>query len=294
LYGVSITFEYAYAKDYQVQTWNGTGWADQINIKNNSLLHRDHAFSNPVTTDRLRILVTSAPAFDMVSIYEVETYSLDSMTSATIFVPKSGQYTIAARLASQNEPDSFFMKVDDELFSTSNHGRQTELSWHQLGTAFLDVGEHTIGIAASGDMALDKIGLYSGTNNTIAIEDLFNSAPPGSPVDYEKINPCKYVAHMNCSKPTMLVFSDSYHPMWTAYLNDRETAPILTNMLVNGFFINKTGSFDITLYFLGQRYADISLVISGGATIAVTAVISVRYILVTRRRYATILSDSPS
>jgi hypothetical protein len=264
LRGVKIRFEYAYAKDYQVQTWNGTGWVDQVTVVNNALLDRSHTFSQPVTTKKLRILVTSAPAHDMVSIYEFDAYSSQNMTSSEILVPKEGQYSFAARLFSTQEPNAtFFLKVDENLFSIPSPTDANKVGWYEMGSAFLDAGEHTIGIASSGEVALDKIGIYHTPNESRSILQVFEPDVSAPSVRFEKINPTKYVAHVGSASPFLLTFSEAYHPLWKAYVDGEEISSVVTNFLVNGFYINKTGNFDVTIYFTGQTYADAGLIISG-------------------------------
>jgi hypothetical protein len=274
LYAVRVNFERAYAKDYRIQSWNGTDWIDQVIVENNSMLHRDHVFSQPVATNKLRILVTAAPAFNMVSIYDVEAYSPNNMASSKIFLPKTDEYTLEARLISDEKSDgTLFVKVDDSMFSVSSPANESKGVWRQLGSMFLNAGEHNVSMSAMGSIVLDKISLHSTLNKTLAIEDLFGSNLQAPSVSYEKINPCTYVAHVNATQPFLLTFSESYHPLWKAYAYGKEIPPIAVNSLANGFYINHTGNFDITLYFTGQTYADVGLVISGGTTIFVIAVL---------------------
>jgi hypothetical protein len=123
---------------------------------------------------------------------------------------------------------------------------------------------------------LDKIGIYSASNNEHSIDDVFRSDLSTPSVSYEEVNPCKYVAHVNSTKSFLLVFSESYHPLWKAYVGNAELSPIIVNSLANGFYINRTGSFDVVLQFTGQEVADIGLVISGSSTIFAIAVVLVK------------------
>jgi hypothetical protein len=238
------------------------------------MLHRDHLFSQPVATNKLRILVTAAPAFNMVSIYDVEAYSPNNMASSKIFLPKTDEYTLEARLISDEKSDgTLFVEVDDNMFSVSSPANENKGVWRQLGSMSLNAGEHNVSMSAIGSVVLDKISLHSTLNKTLAIEDLFGSNLQAPSVSYEKINPCTYVAHVNSTQPFLLTFSESYHPLWKAYAYGEEIPSIAVNSLANGFYINHTGNFDITLYFTGQTYADVGLVISGGTTIFVIAVL---------------------
>lgn len=276
LFGVTVNFERAVAKDYSIQAWNGTDWIDTIDVKDNDLLRRSHIFPQPVTTTKLRLYVTSAPAFNMVSVFELETRSLSDMALSKVFVPRSGEYTLAARLNSDRKPNgTLCVKIDGNMFCCDSTS-QSEFIWQQLGSMFLERGEHTINICALGDVNLDKIGLYCTDNGAPLIDRFFESNLPSPYISYEKIDPCKYVVHVNSTKPFLLMFSESYHPMWKAYVHNMEIPPVVVDTLANGFFINETGNFDITLCFTGQTYVDLSLIISGSSAFLIIVAVSIR------------------
>jgi hypothetical protein len=140
-------------------------------------------------------------------------------------------------------------------------------------------------------MTLDKVGIYSASDNVSTIDDVFNSHLSAPSITYEEVNPCKYIAHVNCTRPFLLVFSESYHPMWKAYVDNQEISPIIADLLVNGFFINRTGNFDVVLYFTGQDIANMGIIISGVGIILVIVVIladsvvgrKIKHILMHRR-----------
>ena len=95
-------------------------------------------------------------------------------------------------------------------------------------------------------------------------------------VAYEKINPTRYVVQVNASKPFFLVFSESYNKDWIAYI-EGEQIPNEYHYIANGFanswYINKTGSYVITLEFWPQKLFYL------GATISITTfIICVLYI----------------
>jgi len=278
LRGAHIVFENAYAEDYAIQTWNGTDWVDQVQVKGNTLLEQFHDFPCPVSTTKMRLYVTAAPAFNMVSVWELEPYSTQAVSTATkIFTPRRGKYMIAARLASGPDYKIFELKINNTDFTVSCSSSETGFKWYEFGPVFLDVGEQEIGINAFGKADLDTIIIYSlkDGETTLPSNDLFkpDNTPPS--ITYEKINSCKYVVHVDSSDPFLLIFSDSYHPLWRAYVDGTETSPVTAYSVVNGFFINKTGEFDITLYFTAQTYADIGIKISLVTLIIVIVAIAI-------------------
>jgi hypothetical protein len=293
IYGVGINFETAYAEDYRIQTWNGTEWVDQIVVENNSLLDHQYTFAQPVTTEKLRILVTSATAYDTVSIWELEIFSDTNAPSSQIFVPRTEEYNLAARLSPMESNGTMYLKVDNQLFSISCPANLSTATWFELGSAQLNVGEHNVSVFASGNITLDEIGICSASNNVPTIDDLFNSDLSAPSISYEQVNPCKYIAHINCTRPFLLVFSESYDSLWKAYVDNQELSPVIVDTLANGFFINRTGSFDVVLYFTGQDIANIGLIISGGGIILIIAVLvatsatgrKVKHFLINRRLF---------
>jgi hypothetical protein len=107
------------------------------------------------------------------------------------------------------------------------------------------------------------------------LDDLFE-AKLGPNVSYKMVDPCRYKVHIEGSdEPFLLVFSESYHPMWKVYVDGEEVSSIPVYSLVNGFYINKTGDFDVTIYFTGQTYANIGIQISLTTLIIVAAILVV-------------------
>jgi hypothetical protein len=94
----------------------------------------------------------------------------------------------------------------------------------------------------------------------------FSSSSTGSvSLTYEKADPTKYIVHINASKPFFLVFSESYHKDWVAYVNGEQLPNdqhFMANGYANAWYINKTGSYEIVLEFWPQRLFYIGATIS--------------------------------
>jgi hypothetical protein len=82
-------------------------------------------------------------------------------------------------------------------------------------------------------------------------------------ITFTKINPTLYNARVEANSPFVLVFSSSFHPMWKVFIGDeKEIEPFETNSFANGYFINKTGNYELTIEFVVQRYADMGGLVS--------------------------------
>ena len=103
-----------------------------------------------------------------------------------------------------------------------------------------------------------------------------NQAGNASSITYEKINPTKYVVHVNTSNPFSLVFSESYDKGWVAYVDGQQISDeyhFITNGYANGWYVNKTGAYTVTLEFWPQK-----LFYIGSAISITTLIICVLYI----------------
>ena len=262
LTGVQVFFEQAYPKDYVIQSWNGTNWIEQINITDNSLLERFHNFTEPVNTQKLRIYMTSAPAYDMVSVWEFQAYTKPTVTKRVV-IPQDGTYRVTLQLATGPEYGILKVIIDDKTTTISCNSANTETKLYETQPTYLKSGEQKITVSATGTTDLKELTLaLNDDGDSGFLDDLFQ-AKIGPNISYSQINSGKYEAHIeNNNEPFLLVFSESYHPMWKAYINDMEIASIPIYDIVNGFYINKTGTFTVTIYFTGQTYADTGIQIT--------------------------------
>ena len=105
---------------------------------------------------------------------------------------------------------------------------------------------------------------------------------------YEKIDPTRYVVHVNAFDSFFLVFSESYHKNWIAYTNGEQIPNeqhFMANSYANAWYINKTGSYDIVLEFWPQKLFYIGSVTSVTTIILCTLYISKNKIKTIYKRY---------
>jgi len=276
--GVRIMFERAYAREYAIQTWDGKAWVDQVRVRGNTLLNCTHVFSEPIKTSKVRIYVTDVTeAYGLVSIWEFEVLAIAPPPSTELFIPREGYYSFMARVIWEANSTIPYLKIDDEIvyLQPLNNSGEEGILWLKSKPILLNPGNHTLKIFLLNPlekMNLDQIFLYSVRDGEedITIHDLFRVKSKVFPLKYEKISPCEYRVNLESDdSPFLLVFSESYHPLWRAYLANGEISPIQLYALVNGFYINSTGKISVTIYFMGQTYVNIGLRISAITLIAV-------------------------
>jgi hypothetical protein len=264
--GVHILFEKALARDYAIQTWDGSGWVNQLNVSGNTMQERFHDFPQIVNTTKVRIYVTAATEFGTTSIWEFEIYSPagDIYATTKIFSPLKGKYMLAARVAVGPDCGTLYVKANTTQFAVPCQDDQAGFEWREIGPLSLDTGEQQLELKIIGKMDLDTLLIYSlkSDESFLPLDSLFDEQGTLPAISYEVINPCKYLVHVDASRPFLLVFSESYHPSWKAYVNGVENSPFITQFMVNGYYIKTQGRFDLTLYFTAQDIADWGLRIS--------------------------------
>jgi len=113
----------------------------------------------------------------------------------------------------------------------------------------------------------DEVALHYFALNTSATVYRKNSDPDVIP---QKINPTTYIAHVNTTRPFFIMLSQTFHESWIALVNG-ERVPDQYHFVANGYanawYINKTGSYTITLEFWPQKLFYI------GSAISLTAVV---------------------
>lgn len=247
-------------------------------MKGNNEYEKLHVFPKTVETNKIRISFINAPAYNMVSIWELEVYSEKIATEQIkLRISREGNYQFFARVLKSPQHGILHLKVDDMLFNASCYAENSTFEWLNLGEIYLNKGKHEIGVGATGNVKLDTIAIVStkGNMHINSLEELLRGDSENPLVSFERINPCKYKVHVNAKTPFILVFSDAYHSSWKAFLKNGTEIPS-TNLYytVNGFFINKTGELDIIIYFTGQELVDLGYKISV-TTFSVTVVLLV-------------------
>ncbi len=126
-------------------------------------------------------------------------------------------------------------------------------------------GEHTLTIIndGMGKVDLDTLIIYSikEAEENIFLKEVFSTYQIPQ-LDFQQINPTEYEVQINTDEPFWLIFSESYNPMWRAYIDDEEIETVVAYSFMNGFHVDKTGNLVIKIYFTGQKYFYIGGLIS--------------------------------
>ena len=129
-----------------------------------------------------------------------------------------------------------------------------ETGWLWSNPLNLNKGNYSLSMTSDVDVIIDKIIMTSETRTT--------STPT---LTFRRLNPTKYEVQVKTSDPFFLAFLESYDTNWKAYINGIQL-PGEDHFLINGYanawYINKTGTYTITLEFWPQKIFTIGSAIS--------------------------------
>ena len=130
---------------------------------------------------------------------------------------------------------------------------------------FSNTGSATFNIRNTSLYSTSVDGIYNNSNtiNTISAISEFNKPN----VTFIENAPTSVTVHIsNATTPFYLVYRETYDKYWAAYYTNGTMVPPKYHILVNGFanawYINKTGSYTIKLYYTIQTYAWITWAVS--------------------------------
>jgi hypothetical protein len=196
-----------------------------------------------------------------------------------------GKYEVKIYSDSQTDLDSMiiYSEAEENNNNTINNNNYYSKAFQSAATTYNDNGQ-------SGKRLKDKF--YDKSQ-----EHLFGptSPSPFTPTDaaagqaayiaeYNKINPTKHELKIkNVTEPFMMSFAESYDPLWVAYASDdgsnksnnSDTISANSNdtnefkiksiplySIINGFYINKTGDYTLTIEYEPQKWFIESSIVS--------------------------------
>jgi hypothetical protein len=199
---------------------------------------------------------------------EIGSATNGSLASYRIYFQASGNYTIYAHMRWDGFRAFLRWQLDEGAWSDRvSPYRNTTLDDYtygllQLGNTFVTEGNHTFTLMS--EVAGSR--RYQNLNYLVMRLNETREERPSAVVTSERIDPTKYKVHVNASAPFLLVFSEGYHPLWTAYYASdlgwldsfwrervSEQDHFLVNNYMNAWYINRTGEYDLVLYFTGQN-----------------------------------------
>jgi hypothetical protein len=227
-----------------------------------------------------------------------------SEISTTLDIIRPSNYTISLRanmcpvctyLTVNIAKSDAEIKDNNKLkaMNISLKGNDSGLRWVYSNRTYLTEGTYDLSINSNSKADLDSVTVYPDSSSNASkskwnsetpydkMENLFNSGTnnPAKISNYKKINPTKYEVEIkDATKPYMLSFAESYDPNWVAYYAntgensnktdkigmDSRTNSVPLYSITNGFYLKRTGNYDLTIEYLPQKWFMFGALISMG------------------------------
>ena len=253
-----------------------TGWPITIPSNQNAIIQLNQRASNiKLQTDNGLISLTVTNGW-----VNPLTPENPSETPTAIVTANSGDYLIAVNVTTGHSYGNLSVKVDNQSFTLGLNSQEQELifAYKYIGPLFLSAGSHVITIVAASDgnvsmPQIDSLFLYSlenGESFVNATDVLSSCQQNNASLTYQEFSPTQYKVHVNSSSPFYLVFSESYDNGWIATINGQqipEQYHFTANGYANGWYVNKTGTYDVILEYTPQN------LFYAGAAISITTLI---------------------
>jgi len=222
-----------------------------------------------------------------------------TFTASSLNIPfeavDNGNYEVYAKIYFNQRALALRFDIDDSPLTEINASKITRgFSWARLGSINLIQGQHTLSIQSfGGENAVESIVvvptniaelasnratqlvnnkqvMYVPESNQIqAVSHSpqpkfhYNASATEVVLSYSKVNPTKYLISAMAKHPFYVVFSESHHESWKIRVSDGDQIKSYpAYSFGNLFFINKTGSINLTLEFQNQATYDVGIGVS--------------------------------
>jgi hypothetical protein len=173
--------------------------------------------------------ITKIHSFGNLDLYQIDdSLVVPHIYAATNYIIVNGTTDSLVDYILQNDMSSKIIFLSSDLSSTQQNNLQS-VTRKPTETYFsydknLQIGQNTLLISNPEDMINSNVGNYNITNYVLNDQTTFTT--------FEQINPTRYEVTSNATQPFFLVFSESYHPKWKAYV---ENKPSPMNQIVANY-----------------------------------------------------------
>jgi hypothetical protein len=170
--------------------------------------------------------------------------------NATVFIPMSGNYSFSVRLLEQQSTGNLSIYLDSsKMIDFQPMGEKKWITKLIDPLIYLTEGYHNVTIMNNGVSGndIDKL-IISQISNGVGVSS-FSTLPSGTVDNFSEVAPGEYVASIELTRPSLIVFNAAFEEGWRAFDGKSEYEPLEVNYLNNGFFINNTGKIELTILF---------------------------------------------
>jgi hypothetical protein len=186
--------------------------------------------------------------------------------STTLDLVTSGEYVVAVRGSIPPDAAPLTITLGTTQLYLEPQAINTDSAWLTAGPVYLDEVAIPIYIQAAGNSVVDAFMLY--TSSTPSPPDaLFQETSPPAEIRYEQVDPTRYHVRVRAERPFVLALAETYDPLWIASGPDLQVSSVPLYGVINGFFMNRTGSYEIDVEYQPQQWARLGTLLTSIAVI---------------------------
>lgn len=172
----------------------------------------------------------------------------EATKSGGINFAKSGQFEILTQVPAYFKNLRLQIKVGGQTLASMVKTNLDHSEWYSFGKINLKEGFNEVEIPPQ----VGEIIFFQ--TDRKGFKELLAGQSTLPTITYQFINPTKYLLTVQNSKaPFTLIFSESYHPLWEAKIDNQTFQPIPVYSIINEFNIPRTGDFKMVVEFSPQR-----------------------------------------
>jgi hypothetical protein len=269
---ITISFEAAYAEDFNIQTWNGTDWVLQITVKNNTERQCDRSI-DLINATKLRIDFIKAPRFGSVSIWELQVYARNEGVSKFLGMLGAKYLILEKNIALGNDYSLSDLKLDEKDFILLKEWEEIKLLENVNALQKVYAADKTRTFSTLDDIYEQAKNLeWNILEDSVFINatllDQITNRTCVMPMNFTwcEVSPTEYTAYATTGGPFILGFLENYDEHWKVYVNGKlvpETSHLKgINGFANGWIIDDVGNLNITMEYEAQNIIYISILAS--------------------------------
>jgi hypothetical protein len=167
--------------------------------------------------------------------------STKSALSTTVYLPESGTYYVSDSSPAYSNNTSLSIDGRNYVFDSIVG------NWTESGPVNLTQGYHTLTVVLPNHQNASLLSISSERLGTINPSTVSYSADELSNTEYTiKVN--------NATEPTFLALGESCDSGWSAHMNGRQLSQFCAYSFLDGYYVNQTGTFTISLTYNGGSY----------------------------------------
>jgi hypothetical protein len=187
-------------------------------------------------------------------------------TILDLIVP--GEYVVAVRASIPPDAAPLTVTLGTLALHLEPPSSNSDLIWLTTGPVHLDQGVVSITLQAAGDAVVDAFMLYTNSAATTP-DDLFQNQSQPAQISYEQVDPTRYRVRVRAERPFMLALAETYDPLWVASGPDFQVSSLPLYGVVNGFFLDRTGDYEIIVEYRAQQWARLGILLTSATVVGV-------------------------